>query len=86
MSARLDLMVSIDRRSDGSLRLIVRALDDDERRLSAQHASVMLTCWHESDDVVRFRLKHIPSGAVGYMQANESLLELCDALGLSVSA
>lgn len=86
MSARLDFMVSIDCRSDGSLRLIVRAFGEDERRLNADATSVMLTFWHESDDVVRFRFKHIPSGTVGYMQANESLVELCDALSLSVSA
>jgi hypothetical protein len=82
---RLSLMISIARRSDGSLRLIVRALGENGRRLSAQRTSVVLTAWSESDDVVRFRFNHLPSGAVGYLQSNESLLELCGALGLSVS-
>lgn len=78
-------MISIACRSDGSLRLIVRTAGENGRRLKARRTSIVLTAWSESDDVVRIRLNHLPSGTVGYVQGNESLLELCGALGLSVS-
>lgn len=53
-------------------------------RLSNAAAMVVVTMWAETDGTVRARLRDAASGATSYLQGNETMIELGNALGLSV--
>ena len=53
-------------------------------RLGTPGALVVVTMWAEGDGTVRARLRDAVSGATSYLQGNETMIALGDALGLSL--
>lgn len=75
--------ISLSSCPDGSLRLAVRPIGNDTI-LKANDATLVLSVWQESDDIVRARVQHPASGAFGYFQGNGTLIDLGNALGFAL--
>lgn len=83
MSERFAVSVELESRHDGSLDLHIRAIQG-RVRLGTPGALVVVTMWAEGDGTVRARLRDAVSGATSYLQGNETMIALGDALGLSL--
>lgn len=76
--------MEVEGRRDGSLEMHVRPMEG-HTQLRADPAVVVVTMWTEGDGTVRARLRHIASGVTSYLQGNQTMIELGNALGLTLS-
>ncbi len=53
--------------------------------LAVEAATLVLTLWHESPEIVRGRIDHLASGTVAYVQASGAILAMAQALRLRVT-
>jgi hypothetical protein len=79
----VSLVISLESRGDGSLVAVVRTAEL-ETALRANDATLELSIWRESNGVVRARLQEQEGGRLCYLQGNEALSALGDALGLEI--
>jgi hypothetical protein len=79
------LAIAIEISSDGSGGVQLRARSVDDRlRLETRDTALVLTLWFESSDTLRGRVEEIKSGATGYFQGNETLIDFGGKVGLRV--
>ena len=83
LSERFAVSVELESRQDGSLELHVRSMHG-RVRLTGAAAMVVVTMWTEANGTVRARLRDAASGATSYLQGNETVIALGNALGLSL--
>lgn len=83
LSERFAVSVELEGRDDGSLELHVRSMQG-RMRLTGAGALVVVTMWAEGDGTIRARLRDAESGATSYLQGNETMIALGNALGLSL--
>jgi hypothetical protein len=78
---RIVAIVAVESRADGSLAMLARPLQDDDR-FFVEQATVAITIWCEGDDVVRMSVTDGATGEVAYLQGGAPLLHLAKELGL----
>jgi len=76
-------MISLESDGEGSLVATVRTTEGGTA-LRVSPALLELSIWRECNGVVRARLQDQRGGRLGYLQGNEALLALGDALGLEI--
>ena len=81
LTDRILAAVEIESLQNGTIDLKVHAIEP-KAFFKLETATVVLSIWSESGNVVRARLEHVESGATSYLQGNASLLELGKELGL----
>jgi hypothetical protein len=84
LKARFAVSVELESQRDGSLELHVRSMEG-RMRMNAEPSVVVVTMWDEGDGTVRARLRDVASGTTSYIQGNETMIQLGNALGLSLT-
>ena len=81
--SRFAVSVALEGQGDGSLELHVRPMNG-RMQVSGEGAVVVVTMWDEGDGTVRARLRDVASGTTSYLQGNETMIALSNALGISL--
>jgi hypothetical protein len=76
-------MISLESGGEGTLVATVRTTEAGTA-LHVNAAILELSIWRECDGVVRARLQDQRRGRLCYLQGNEALFALGDALGLEI--
>jgi hypothetical protein len=77
-------MLTITPNGDGTIAILVRALDD--RRLAVRRAALFFALWSEGADTVRGSVTHPRSGTKAYIQLDDQFAALARSIDLHVAS